>query len=493
MKRSLSAVLLGLLLAGSVQAAPRYTFDDRADGISCAYYDVGLGVPWPRGRPDGADADGRLDGPRPYATERLARGDRHRVLRMDVTALVREWLAGRHPNDGLLVQMTQGSYIGFESRHVADVALRPQLLLVYAGGRHRYVEPAADAALDCSSLRGLGQRPVLMLKGSSALALRFDLVPVAALGVPERVELVLVRVPQGDASAATLVVRRLVSPIGVAGPPRQDGIASRYRADAGIGADPDVLFADGFESRSLDRRWTRGMAAPSERVERDDAHRFEPLVGAALRVKIPKGRELGLDLRYGFKAQQGREPDEIYFRYYLRLADDWLSASDGGKMPGLAGTYGMAAWGGRPWNGFKGWSMRGSYRLPPPGHPASGRVMLGTYAYDSKTDKYGEPLSWPGSALAALIEPDRWVCIEQHLRLNTPGTPGKEDGLFQVWVDGRLVMDRENLRLRDAPDIHIQEVWMNFFHGGTAAAPADMHAYIDNVVVARRYIGPLAR
>jgi hypothetical protein len=365
--------------------------------------------------------------------------------------------------------------------------------LVYAGGRRQYVEPAANAALDCSSLRGLGQRPVLMLKGSSALALRFDLAHVAALGVPERVELVLVRASQGDSVAATLVVRRLVSPIGIAGPPRLDGIARRYRADAGIGADPDVLFADGFESRWLDRRWTRGMAAPSERVERDDARRFQPLVGAALRVKIPKGQALGLDLRYGFKAQQGHEPDEIYFRYYLRLADDWLRASEGGKMPGLAGTYGMAGWGGRPWDGFKGWSMRGSYHLPPPGHPARGQVMLGTYAYDSKTNKYGEPLSWPGSALAALVEPDRWVCVEQRLRLNTPGTPGKEDGLFQVWVDGRLVMDRENLRLRDAPDIHIQEVWMNFFHGGTAAAPADMHAYIDNVVIARRYIGPMAQ
>jgi hypothetical protein len=31
---------------------------------------------------------------------------------------------------------------------------------------------------------------------------------------------------------------------------------------------------------------------------------------------------------------------------------------------------------------------------------------------------------------------------------------------------------------------------MNVFHGGTAVAGADMHAWIDNVVVAKRYIGP---
>ena len=34
---------------------------------------------------------------------------------------------------------------------------------------------------------------------------------------------------------------------------------------------------------------------------------------------------------------------------------------------------------------------------------------------------------------------------------------------------------------------------MNFFHGGTESAPTSMHAYIDSIVVARRYIGPMSR
>ena len=489
----LARTLIGLLLlaAGTAHAA-RYTFTDRADGISCHYFDVALGVTWPNDHPDGADADGRLEGPHPYASHVIEASDTRPVVRMDVSALVRDWWSGRIPNDGLLVRMLEGSYLTFHAREDPDFTLRPQLLFRYASGVRRYLEPQADAALDCSSLAGLGTRPTLLLKGSSALALRFDFTAVADLGAPSSAELVLVRT--GDASSpvrSVLVVQRLVPPIGVAGAPRQDGIARRYPADAGISADPDVLFADGFDSLWLDRRWTRGMTAPSERVEHDAKHHFEPLAGPALRIKIPKGRQVGLDLRYRLKADNGREPDEIYFRYYLRLAADWLSAGDGGKMPGLAGTYGMAAWGDRPWDGYKGWSLRGAYALPPPpGHPAHGRVMLGTYAYHSKTQHDGQPIQWPGSALAALVEPDRWYCIEQRVRLNTPR---REDGILQVWVDGRMVFDQTALRLRDAPDIHIDEVWMNFFHGGADAAPVDMHAYIDSVVVARRYIGPMAR
>ncbi len=491
MSRLACALACLLLVPSSTVHAARFVFHDRADGISCSHFDVGLGVAWPRGRPEGVDASGPGDNTVPYASQVIDANDTRRVVRLNVTTLVHEWWGGRYENDGLLVQMAEGSYLSFHSREDSDIALRPQLVLAFTDGRRRYVEPKADAALDCSSYTGLGTRPTLLLKHSSPLALRFDLTPLSALGRPHSADLLLVRTAERNASRSRLSVQRLVAPIGSTGAARQDGIARRYPSDAGIAADPDVLFADGFDAAALDPRWSRGMAAPSKRVEHDESLRFEPIAGPALRVTIPKGRQLGLDLRYRFKANHASEPDEIYFRYYLWFADDWLLAADGGKLPGLAGTYGMAAWGDRPWHGFKGWSLRGAYHMPPAGgHPARGRVMLGSYAYHAKADPLGQPLPWPGDALAALVAPGRWYCIEQRLQLNSPR---REDGIFQVWLDGRLVLDRNDLRLRDAPDIHIEEVWMNFFHGGASAAPADMHAYIDGVVIARRYIGPLGR
>jgi hypothetical protein len=47
--------------------------------------------------------------------------------------------------------------------------------------------------------------------------------------------------------------------------------------------------------------------------------------------------------------------------------------------------------------------------------------------------------------------------------------------------------------VRDVPDIRIEKIWMNVYHGGVTPSPADLHLYIDNVVIARRYIGPMRR
>jgi hypothetical protein len=48
-------------------------------------------------------------------------------------------------------------------------------------------------------------------------------------------------------------------------------------------------------------------------------------------------------------------------------------------------------------------------------------------------------------------------------------------------------------RFRHHPAIKIDEVWLNWYHGGTQPASAAHHFRMTNVVVARAYIGPVAR
>ena len=116
-------------------------------------------------------------------------------------------------------------------------------------------------------------------------------------------------------------------------------------------------------------------------------------------------------------------------------------------------------------------------------------MAIGTYAYHSEADlTYGEGLPWMLGPGAGLLEPNQWYCIEQYVKLNTPR---QKDGVLRTWVNGRLAFERSNLRVRDLPDIRIEEVWMNFFHGGTKTAVVDMNAYIDGVVIAKSYIGPM--
>jgi hypothetical protein len=492
--RLLALAILGCLSCSLGRAEP-LPFTDREDGVSCSFFDVFLRVTWHNGAPFGLDVDGRINGPRAYATDRMEPGDTRRVRRLDVTALVRAWLGEKLPNDGLLLRVTAGEYSHFHARESADPALRPQLLLTYADGRERYLEPAADATLDCSTYLGVGARPTLTLHQRSAAALRFDLNRAKAglAGSLKSAQLVLVRTSESRSTLLQLEVLAMQAPFRRIQAARdEEGIANRYPHDRGIDRDPDVLFADSFDSRVLDSRWKQGMRAPWALVQGDSSLGSESSQGRVLQVTVPKGQQVGLDLRYRFKDIHGSEPEEMYFRYQLRLARTWLGAVDGGKLPGFAGTYGQAGWGGRPWDGNKGWSMRGSHgTAPPQGHLAIGQVMLGTYAYHSGSGAaFGEIWPWPDSGWAGLIQADRWYSIEQRLRLNTPG---QNNGLFEVWVDGKLALSRSGLRLRDRAEVRIEEVWMNFFHGGTALAAQDMHAYVDDVVVARRYIGPVKR
>jgi hypothetical protein len=71
-------------------------------------------------------------------------------------------------------------------------------------------------------------------------------------------------------------------------------------------------------------------------------------------------------------------------------------------------------------------------------------------------------------------------------------TPGQNDGVLRAWIDGRLAYERTDWRWRDVDSLKIERIWMNVYHGGTVPAPQDVHLYIDNVVIARQYIGPMS-
>ncbi len=244
-----------------------------------------------------------------------------------------------------------------------------------------------------------------------------------------------------------------------------------------------VIFACGFESPEWWREW--GLKQPeagTETVAEDPALKFEPLQGRALRVRIREGSNLGSNLRYKFAERTQAEPEEIFFRYYLRFADDWNPTIQGGKLPGISGTYNRAGWGGRPVNGHDGWSARGLFE-----RQRDGLTAIGFYCYhvDMK-GKYGSNWVW-GRDRLGYLENNRWYAVEQQLKLNHPGV---NDGVLRGWIDGRLAFEKTDVRMRDTTDLKIEMVWLNVYQGGTRPAPSEDHLYIDNVVISRNRIGP---
>ena len=235
-----------------------------------------------------------------------------------------------------------------------------------------------------------------------------------------------------------------------------------------------IYLEDGFESSRWWSEW-KMKNAPSncERVRSDPENGMTaPHSGRhALRVRINQGRHDGTSISYYFR----REPENVYFRYYLLLGNDWHYH---GKMPGFAGTYDKVGWGGKRADGKNGWSARGS------GATHGERFRMTTYCYhvDQQTT-YGDNWQWnhPG------LEKGRWYCIEQFCQLNTPG---QKDGVIRAWIDGKQVFEKTNIRMRDVDKLKIERIWFNFYFGGKDTAPGTCHAYIDDVVIAEGPIGP---
>ena len=354
------------------------------------------------------------------------------------------------------------------------------------------LDPQADTYLTKSTYRSQGNAEVLRVSGDpDNLLIRFDLQTAKDLGPLSKATLRLYTTEQYG--AADIGVFRCQQ--GHDLPPSDPifGLAARYPADKGIAKDGDVVFATDFESPKWNDEWTH--AADMEvidTVSEDAARKFAAHQGKALRVKIAKGSTGALNTLFKFKDETGKEPEEIYFRYYLRLGDDWNQTVQGGKMPGISGTYGVAGWGGRKVDGTDGWSARGSFGLTiPADNPLGGLHPLGTYCYHADMQgQYGDIWGWHED-YRGFLESNRWYCIEQFLKLNTPGEKGEKDGILRAWVDGRLAFEKTDIRFRRVEKLKIEQIWMNVYHGGTEPSPYDQHLFIDNVVIAKKYIGPI--
>ena len=183
-------------------------------------------------------------------------------------------------------------------------------------------------------------------------------------------------------------------------------------------------------------------------------------------------------------------PSEVYFRYYLKLNDNYQCAVEGKKLPGIAGRYGY--WnslgtdkgyyqvvngnGGSPTKGTKivgsaypggfyysGWSMRHiAWAGPTDNNPYGDRVAAGTYAYHAAmTGFYGDTWRWGTPSIGWIIyEPERWYCIEQYVKMNT--LSGPYDALGNAcrerrWhparrIDGVMVFEKKDIVFRKPRD-----------------------------------------
>lgn len=208
---------------------------------------------------------------------------------------------------------------------------------------------------------------------------------------------------------------------------------------------------------------TRRHWGTEENVERLDASQTgigEP----GLRVHYPAGTSSPGEEPVGGAGFYSDPPsmkgaERACLSYMVRFPADFDFVR-GGKLPGLYG--GEAPSGGEDVDGENGFSMRLMWR-------EEGEGELYPYVVGFEGESVGRGF-WR-------FPLGQWVTIEQELILNDPG---QENGIARLWVDGRPVLEQQDVVYRTSPSVTIDGLMFSTFFGGSGEGwrtPRDQ--YVD--------------
>ncbi len=190
--------------------------------------------------------------------------------------------------------------------------------------------------------------------------------------------------------------------------------------------------------------------------------------GASLRVGYPTG-SFGPRLGGAQWIAEFDGVEEAFLTYRVKFGAGFDFVR-GGKLPGLAG--GSAPSGSAPADGVRGWSGRFMWRTRfqgDSGQPQQRVSQAISYAKHlhsgfEQDGRQEDEVFWvEPDGSESRLESDVWYTLRQRVRMNTPGV---RDGIIQIWLDGRLVLDQDNIQFRNTPDLKIDRLFFSTFFGG---------------------------
>ena len=282
-------------------------------------------------------------------------------------------------------------------------------------------------------------------------------------------------------------------------PSGPNGIAARYPFDAGIASDPAVLFADDFETYNgaggLTSRWNEAYHSGNIRIATEAANVFRGAKSVELSVPQTNSEVSNTLAKV---VSPGR--DTLFLRFYARFNEGFNvvgSSHNGATVSAQYCCPGTRA------DGFNKFLV--SYEAWRDSAATANPGRLNAYIYHpDQRDIWGDHFFPTGTVLPFsstpfnfgpefVARPDvtpslgRWYWYEMMVKANAPG---QRDGRIAFWLDGQLIADFPNLRLRETSALKIDRftIDLHVFRNNLAVA----RKWYDNVVAATSYIGPMA-
>lgn len=180
--------------------------------------------------------------------------------------------------------------------------------------------------------------------------------------------------------------------------------------------------------------------------------------------------------------RSGEQFNEIYWRIYVKHQYGWKgSPAKMSRATSLVTSNWAQAMIAHVWS-----SHHSSLTLDPV-RCVNGDQTLGTKYND------WQAMTWLGNKpvskfpIHATEESGYWVLVECRVKLNTPG---KSDGINQLWIDGRLECERKALDFRGSYTKHgINAVFLEAYWND--GSPVTQSRWYDNFVISTEPIGPV--
>jgi len=305
-------------------------------------------------------------------------------------------------------------------------------------------------------------------------------------------------------------------------PEGNSGLAAKYPGDKGIEKDPNVTFVEKFDD------------GPGYEISDPVAlqlifSRWDTVKGKevmSLSNEAPEGSSDNRSLLMTHEhAQEGGYlyrrllpgHDKIFVRYYVKFDTECapvghFGAAIGGYNPPTVWPQGGA--GSRP---------TGKDRFTTGVESYGDKWAWDFYTYWQGMHAHGDGKYWGTTFLVygpkPPVEKGKWICVETMVKMNNPIT--SSNGLQAFWIDGRLfrrdgqiasyfgpgfpkgewtggwwkpdpnsVSTFEGFQWRSVEDLTINFLWMQAYQPKTPEG-ATSKIWIDSIVVAKEYIGPI--
>ncbi|MEW4486427.1 hypothetical protein AB1L42_00010 [Thalassoglobus sp. JC818] len=248
--------------------------------------------------------------------------------------------------------------------------------------------------------------------------------------------------------------------------------------------DSHVIWYDDFDDETLQDQY------PEKEGDLTDSVRFGG-TGKSLKMQYDRGSKgiggrrifFGDSPTYTKHVLRNKESfDDVYWRIYVKHPIDWA----GGGPAKLSRATSLVPPGWRQAMIAHVWSSGDALTLDPASGVKDGALVSTRY-------NDFENLRWLGNRPASEFKLHGrdglgwWVCVEARAKLNTPG---KKDGINQLWIDGKLESERTNLDWRGTfNERGINAVFLEAYWN--QGSPVDQARWVDNFVVSTAPIGPV--